>query len=58
MFGVALLAMPLTAMLPRSAALPVLVASEFVVSFSVLVYNITQVTMRAARSARCACSDG
>lgn len=45
-FGVALLALPLSAMLPRVASLPVLVASEFVVSFAVLVYNITQVTMR------------
>ncbi len=45
-FGVALLAVPLSAMVPRASALPVLVGSEFLVSFAVLVYNITQVTMR------------
>jgi MFS family permease len=45
-FGVALFAMPLSAIVPREAALPVLVGGEFLVAFSVLIYNITQVTMR------------
>ncbi len=39
------LAMPLSAVFP-SAAIPILIAGTFVVSFLVLVYNITQVTMR------------
>jgi len=39
------LAMPLSATFP-GAAIPILIAGTFVVSFLVLVYNITQVTMR------------
>src|SRR5690606_32095606 len=44
-FGVAIVAMPLAAVVP-AAALPLLVAGTFLESFLVLLYNITQVTMR------------
>jgi len=43
--GVGVLALPLAALVP-AAALPILVAGSFIESFLVLVYNITQVTMR------------
>lgn len=45
-FGVALFALPLAALVPRELAVPVLVVGEFVVAFNILLYNITQVTMR------------
>ena len=38
--------LPLASLLPAPASLAVLMASEFVMSFAVLVYNITQVTLR------------
>ncbi len=38
-------ALPLAALVPR-AALPVLIVAQFIQSFLVLVYNITQVTLR------------
>jgi MFS family permease len=44
-FSVVGLMIPIAAMVP-TAALPVLIAGEFVSSFAVLVYNITQVTFR------------
>lgn len=37
---------PLASLVPASASLAVLMALEFVLSFAVLVYNITQVTLR------------
>ena len=37
---------PLASFLPAPASLAVLVAAEFVIAFTVLVYNITQVTLR------------
>lgn len=44
-FGIALLALPLSTVYP-AAALPVLIVGSLLESFLVLVYNITQVTMR------------
>lgn len=44
-FGVTIFAMPLAGILPKFA-LPILIAGAFLESFFVLVYNITQVTMR------------
>ncbi|MDI1335899.1 MAG: MFS transporter, partial [Lacunisphaera sp.] len=43
--GLGVLALPLATVFP-AAALPILIAGSFVESFLVLVYNITQVTMR------------
>ena len=43
--GVGVLAMPLAGLFP-GAAIPILIAGTFIESFLVLVYNITQVTMR------------
>ena len=44
-FGVAILALPLAGMFP-AFAVPILIAGTFLESFLVLLYNITQVTMR------------
>ena len=43
--GVGALALPLSAVFP-AVAIPILIAGSFIQSFLVLVYNITQVTMR------------
>ena len=43
--GVGVLAMPLAGLFP-GAAIPILIGGTFIESFLVLVYNITQVTMR------------
>ncbi len=43
--AVGVVAVPLSAVFP-GAAIPILIAGAFIVSFLVLVYNITQVTMR------------
>ena len=45
-FSVLLLPMPLAALLPTPGAFALLVVQAFAMSFSVLVYNITQVTFR------------
>jgi hypothetical protein len=44
-FGFAIIALPLAGMLPE-LAVPILILGTFVESFLVLLYNITQVTMR------------
>jgi MFS family permease len=44
-FGIALLALPLSTVFP-DAALPILIAGSFLEAYLVLLYNITQVTMR------------
>ncbi len=44
-FGVAILALPLAGAFP-ALAIPILIAGTFLESFLVLLYNITQVTMR------------
>jgi MFS family permease len=44
--GIAFLAVPLASLLHGADAVPLLAAGEFLYGFCVLVYNITQVTMR------------
>jgi MFS family permease len=44
--GIAFLPVPLSALLHGAEAVPLLAAGEFLTSFCVLVYNITQVTLR------------
>lgn len=44
--GLSFVLLPIAASLPTSAAVVLLVIAEFVLSFTVLVYNITQVTLR------------
>jgi MFS family permease len=44
--GLAFLPVPLSALLHGAAAVPLLAGGEFLTSFCVLVYNITQVTLR------------
>ncbi len=44
-FGVAIFGLPLAGLFP-GAAIPILIAATFIESFLVLLYNITQVTMR------------
>jgi MFS family permease len=44
--GLAFLPVPLSALLHGAAAVPLLAAGEFLTGFCVLVYNITQVTLR------------
>ena len=45
-FSLAVVPLPLAALLPQSAAFALLVIQSFTMSFAVLVYNITQVTFR------------
>jgi len=45
-FSLAMVPLPLAALLPQPAAFAMLVVQSFAMSFSVLVYNITQVTFR------------
>ena len=44
--GLSICAVPLSAVLPQSMVIPLLITAEFVTSFTVLTYNITQVTAR------------
>jgi MFS family permease len=46
MYSLAILAIPMTSLLPASAHVPWLIGAEFVNSFFVLTYNITQVSAR------------
>ncbi len=44
--GASFVMLPLASLLPTAGSLVLLIVAEFVLSFTILVYNITQVTMR------------